>query len=374
MPKKKSLVEELEITLDPVEAAKEAGLRYVTDEKPGITRRKRGDKWNYICPDGKPLRDHNEIVRINRLAIPPAYTDVWICPNPQGHLQVTGRDARGRKQYRYHPRWREARDANKYEKMIAFGQALPRIREHVEADLALPGLPRKKVLAVLVRLLETTLIRVGNEEYAKENKSFGLTTMRNRHVDVKGDEVKFKFRGKHGKEHEISVTDKYLARIVRRCRDLPGQDLFAYVDESGEPVNITSGDVNEYLHEIAGDEFTAKDFRTWAGTKLAAMALQEFDKFETAKEAKGNVVHAVEAVAKMLGNTPAICRKCYVHPAVLDAYLDGTLAETLQQKAEKKIAESLRELHPEEAAVMMLLHQRLAAAKENGKAGNGSGK
>lgn len=362
MAKKKSLLEKLDITLDPAQAAKEAGLRYVTDAKPGITRKKRGDKWAYFLPDGAEIKDEEEIARINKLAIPPAYVDVWICPQKNGHLQATGRDARGRKQYRYHPRWREVRDENKYEKMIAFGQALPRIRARVEADLVLPGLPKNKVLATVVRLLETTLIRVGNEEYAKENKSYGLTTMKNRHVDVKGSEVKFHFRGKHGITHEIGVRDRRLARIVAHCQSVPGQDLFEYKNESGEIVGITSGDVNDYLREISGEEFTAKDFRTWAGTKLAAMALQEFKKWETDKEAKSNVTAAIESVAKMLGNTPAICRKCYVHPAVLDAYLGGTLAETLKKKAEKTLAESAGALQPEEAAVMMLLHERLKAA------------
>ena len=228
-------------------------------------------------PDGTEVKDEEEIARINKLAIPPAYTDVWICPQQNGHLQATGRDARGRKQYRYHPKWREVRDENKFEKMIAFGQLLPRIRKRVDEDLALPGLPKNKVLATVVRLLETTLIRVGNEEYAKENKSYGLTTMKNCHVDVEGSEVKFHFRGKHGIRHDIGVKDRRLARIVARCQSVPGQDLFAYEDESGEAVSISSGDVNDYLREISGEEFTAKDFRTWAGTKLAAMALQEFE-------------------------------------------------------------------------------------------------
>ena len=362
--KTKSLIEKLDITLDPIEAAQDAGLRYVNDDKPGVTRKKRGKHWTYFSPDGNPIRDEKEIARINKLAIPPAYTDVWICPNPNGHLQATGRDARGRKQYRYHPRWREVRDENKYEKMIAFGAVLPRIRKRVGRDLALSGLPKNKVLATIVRLLETTLIRVGNEEYAKENKSYGLTTIRNKHVAVRGSEVKFRFRGKHGIEHEISIEDKHLARIVKRCRDLPGQELFGYVDENGAAVDVTSGDVNDYLREIAGAEFTAKDFRTWAGTKLAAMALQEFEKFQSDAEAKHNVTTAIESVSKMLGNTPAICRKCYVHPAVLDAYLDGTLAESLQKKAEKTLAESLHELKPEEAAVMVLLRDRLAREKQ----------
>jgi DNA topoisomerase I len=351
-----------EITTDPMQTAKEAGLRYISDQKPGIRRVKKGDDFSYIGPDGKRITDHNTLVRIKRLAIPPAWSEVWICPLENCHLQATGRDAKGRKQYRYHARWREVRDENKYGKMIAFGRALPRIRKRVEEDLALPGMQKRKVLATVVRLLETTLIRVGNEEYARDNQSFGLTTMRNRHVDINGSKVKFQFRGKSGKQHSISIHDRRLAKIVARCRDLPGQDLFIYQDENGQMVDITSTDVNEYLKEIAGEEFTAKDFRTWAGTKLAAIALQEFERFESGTEAKKNVVAAIEAVSKLLGNTPAICRKCYVHPAVLESYLDGTLAETLRKKAKKKLSQSLHELKPEEAAVMVLLHQRLENA------------
>jgi DNA topoisomerase-1 len=360
---KKTLADDLELVTDPVESAQDAGLRYVNDSKPGIKRKRQGKDFRYICPDGRPLKDHNELIRVKRLGIPPAWTDVWICPFSNGHLQATGRDARGRKQYRYHSRWREVRDATKYDRMIAFGEALPAIRRRVERDLKQAGLPRTKVLATVVRLLETTLIRVGNDEYAKENRSYGLTTMRNRHLKVRGPKMSFEFRGKSGRQHRIDVEDRYLAKIVMRCRDLPGQEIFAYVDEEGKPQDVTSGDVNDYLREITGQEFTAKDFRTWAGTKLAAIALQEFEQFQTPKEAKRNIKTAVEAVAKMIGNTPTICRKCYIHPAVMDAYLGGTLAETLRQRARAKLASSLHKLKPEEAAVMMLIHDRLTDQK-----------
>jgi DNA topoisomerase-1 len=353
-----------EIVSDPVESAKIAGLRYVSDAKPGITRKRNRDSWDYFLPDGRKLRDHNELVRIKRLGIPPAWTDVWICPHGNGHLQATGRDARGRKQYRYHSRWREVRDETKYHRMLAFAEALPRIRKRVEADLALPGLPKNKVLATVVRLMERTLIRVGNDEYARDNKSYGLTTIRNHHAKVDGAKMTFKFKGKSGKMHEIDVRDRRVAKIVSRCQDLPGHELFAYVDEEGNVQDIGSDDVNAYLREITGEDFTAKDFRTWAGTVLAALALREFEKFNSSREAKRNITRAIEAVAQMLGNTPAICKKCYVHPEILNGYLDGTMIETLQKQAERKISESLSELKPEEAAVVMLLQQRLAAAQK----------
>lgn len=354
------MIQELDINTDPVESAKEAGLRYVTDARPGIQRQKSGANFRYVLPDGKVLRDHNELVRVKRLVIPPAWTDVWICPSANGHLQATGRDARGRKQYRYHARWRTVRDETKYDKMIAFGHALPKIRRRVKRDLKRPGLPREKVLATVVSLLEKSLIRVGNEEYAKENKSFGLTTMRNRHVEVKGARLSFEFRGKSGVKHEINVTDPTLAKIVRKCRDLPGQELFQYEDENGELKSVDSSDVNQYLREMTGEEFTAKDFRTWAGTVLAAIALREFEKYESQTEAKRNVATAVQSVAKMLGNTSTVCKKCYVHPVVLDTYLDGSMLETVKQRADPKIAQSLRQLQPHEAAVMGLLRSRLA--------------
>jgi DNA topoisomerase-1 len=360
--REENLLQDFDIVTDPVEAAKEAGLRYVNDQRPGICRKTRGKNFVYFTPDGKPLRDHNELIRVKRLAVPPAYTDVWICPSPNGHLQATGRDARGRKQYRYHARWRTVRDENKYGRMIAFGEALPKIRARVKRDVKKPGLPREKVLATVIRLLETTLIRVGNEEYAKDNKSYGLTTMRNRHVEISGAKVSFEFRGKSGKRHEISLHDARLAKIVKKVRDLPGQELFQYVDEQGETKSVDSSDVNEYLREISGQDFTAKDFRTWAGTVLAALALREFEKFDSEAQAKKNVVQAVESVAQMLGNTPAVCRKCYVHPVVFDAYLDGSMLETIKQRAQQKVARSLHQLKPEEAAVMILLMEKAKAS------------
>jgi len=351
--------QQLTITVDPAESAKAAGLRYVNDAMPGIRRKRVGKHFSYIGLDGKPIRDPDELKRIRSLGIPPAYTDVWICPIPNGHIQATGRDAKGRKQYRYHPRWHEVRDETKYGRMMAFGQALPLIRERTERDLALSGMPREKVLATVVRLLETTLIRVGNDEYARTNKSFGLTTMRDRHVDISGSTVRFAFRGKSGKKHTISVKDRRLARIVKQSRDLPGYELFQYLDDEGQRRDVTSDDVNAYLREITGQEFTAKDFRTWAGTVLAALALQAFDPFEKDSEAKKNIVRAIEHVAERLGNTPSICRKCYVHPAVLDAYLEGTVIETLEQRIEQEIEDTSHHLRPEEHAVMQLLQQRL---------------
>jgi DNA topoisomerase-1 len=341
--------------IDPAESAQAAGLRYVSDADPGIRRKRVGKHFSYIGLDGRPIHDPTTLKRIKSLAIPPAYTDVWICPDPRGHLQATGRDARGRKQYRYHPQWRQVRDETKYNRMIAFGCALPAIRARIEHDLSLPGLPHEKVLAGVVRLLETTLIRVGNQEYARTNKSFGLTTLRDQHVTIDGAIVRFHFRGKSGKIQTVNLNDRRLARIVKRCRDLPGYELFQYIDEDGQRQTIGSSDVNEYLREITGQDFTAKDFRTWAGTVLAAQALQEYETFDNATQAKKNVVRAIELVAERLGNTPSICRKCYVHPVVLDAYLEGRLIDTLQQRAEQEFEEPLCDLRPEEAAVMRLL-------------------
>ena len=295
--------------------------------------------------------------------IPPAWTDVWICPSPDGHLQATGRDARGRKQYRYHPRWREVRDESKYDRMMAFAAALPAIRQRTDADLGRPGLPRAKVLAAVVRLLETTLIRVGNEEYARTNKSFGLTTMRDRHVKVGKSGIRFEFLGKSGVKHEIDLADARLARVVGRCRDLPGQELFQYLDEDDQPRTIDSADVNAYLREAAGREFTAKDFRTWAGTVLASLALREFEAFDSEAQARKNILRAIENVAERLGNTPSVCRKCYIHPEVIEAYLDGSMLQTLKQRAEAEIKGGLARLKPEEAAVVALLQQRLKASK-----------
>jgi DNA topoisomerase I len=321
--------------------ARAAGLRYVSDETPGITRQRRGKAFRYRHPNGSPVRDRPTLGRIRSLAIPPAWAEVWICARDDGHLQATGRDARRRKQYRYHRRWREVRDETKYGRLIPFALALPRIRRRVGRDLALPGLPREKVLATVVRLLETTRIRVGNEEYARENESFGLTTLRERQVQVRGEKLRFRFRGKSGIEHTIELTDRRLAAIVRRVRDLPGEELFRYVDEGGETRRIESEDVNAYLREISGDEFTSKDFRTWAGTVLAARALRALAPFASQAEGKRNIAQAIEAVAKELGNTKAVCRKCYVHPAILESYLEGRLADFWRGGSEEKAVVAL---------------------------------
>ncbi len=349
---------------DPPAAAKAAGLRYVNDHRPGIRRERVGDVFHYFDAHGAPVQDEDELKRIRALAIPPAWTEVWICPRANGHLQATGRDARGRKQYRYHPKWRDVRDEVKYERMLKFGEALPAIRKEVDRALRLPGLPREKVLATIVYLLETTMMRVGNEEYARTNKSFGLTTLRHRHARIEGSDVEFRFRGKSGVFHKVKVHDRRLARIIGRLRDLPGQELFHYIDDDGELRTVDSADVNDYLREITGEEYTAKDFRTWSGTVLAALALQEFEKFDSTAQAKKNIVRAIESVAERLGNTPSICRKCYVHPAVLDAYLDGAALEVLRERAEEKLAEDLHALQPEEAAVLALLQERLRHEQE----------
>jgi DNA topoisomerase-1 len=343
-----------------IESAQEAGLRYVTDATPGITRRRAGKAWAYIGANGQRITDPKRIAWFNRLAIPPAWTEVWICPDRLGHLQATGRDAKGRKVYRYHPRWREVREEAKYGRMVAFARALPRIRQRVDEDLALPGLPREKVLAAVVALLERTRIRVGNEEYARDNKSFGLTTLRDRHARIKGGRMTFAFKGKSGKEHAIELADRRLARILARCQGLPGQQLFQYIDDGGQRRGVASDDVNAYLREVTGEDFSAKDFRTWAGTVLAAMALQEFREFDTEAEAKKNVVRAIESVAEKLGNTPAVSRKSYVHPQIIDAYLEGDLLREAREEADRKLAEDIEDLTPEEAAVFALLRQRLA--------------
>jgi len=344
---------------DPIESAKAAGLRYVNDALPGIARRRAGKGFVYKDADGNTVRDEKFLARIKTLAIPPAYNEVWICPFENGHIQATGMDERGRKQYRYHEKWREVRDENKYERMIAFGRALPRIRRATTRDLKQKGLPRSKVLAAIVQLLEKTMIRVGNEQYANENKSFGLTTMRNRHAKIKGARVHFDFKGKSGVHHEIDLQDESLARVIAKLQDLPGQELFQYVDENGEIVSAGSGEVNEYLKEISGQDFSAKDFRTWSGTVLASLALQEFEKFDSETQAKKNVLRAIENVSERLGNTPSVCRKCYVHPAVIDSYMDGTMLEVLQHKAERELGGTLRGLRPEEGAILAFLQKRL---------------
>jgi DNA topoisomerase-1 len=348
-------------------AAKAAELRYVSDRAPGIRRVRRGRSFGYVGPEGKPIRDQSTLARIRGLVIPPAWADVWICRDPNGHLQVTGRDSRGRKQYRYHARWREVRDKDKYEKLIDFAKTLPLIRRRVAAHMRRPGLPREKVLAAVVKLLETTLVRVGNDEYAKENHSFGLTTMRDRHAKRAGSAVRFAFSGKGGIDHDITIHDRKIAKIVVRCKDLPGQELFQYIDSQGEVRDIRSDDVNEYLRQISGHDFTAKDFRTWAGTALAASALQEFEDFDSHAAAKRNITKAIERVAERLGNTKAVCRKCYVHPAVIDAYMDRSLVATVKERTESELKKSLSRLPPEEAAVLALLQQRMERQMRKGK-------
>ncbi len=337
----------------PVASARAAGLRYVGEAGPGLGRKRAGKYFSYVGLDGAPIRDPGTLARIKALAIPPAWTDVWICPDPQGHIQATGYDAKGRKQYRYHPRWRAVRDEAKYGRLAAFGAALPRIRARVATDLARPGLPRAKVLAAVVHLLETTYIRVGNAEYARENQSYGLTTLRNEHVDVHGAQVQFHFRGKSGKEHQVALSDRRLARLVQRCQELPGQELFQYRTEDGRFQPVDSADVNAYLREVAGAEFSAKDFRTWAGTVLAAATLRAAGPGETATAARQNVVAAIAQVAARLGNTPSVCRQCYVHPAVLDAYLAGALPAALAPPPAPPPA-----LTPDEAAVLHFLTTR----------------
>ncbi|MFO0746634.1 MAG: DNA topoisomerase IB [Myxococcota bacterium] len=320
--------------LDPARAARMAHLRYVHDEAPGLRRHRAGRGFRYVDAAGRAVRDQAVLARIRSLAIPPAWRDVWICPDENGHIQATGRDARGRMQYRYHPAWRELRDATKFAKLAAFGAALPRIRKAVERDLARDGLPREKVIATVVKLLEATLIRVGNEEYARANRSFGLSTLRDRHVVVSGSELRFRFRGKSGKEHDVSIHDRRLARIVREVSELPGHELFQYVADDGTRHSVESGDVNAYLREVAGDEFTAKDFRTWAGTMLAATELAGASLDGDSQAARKRALDAVVgSVAERLGNTRAVCRRCYIHPSVMSAFMDGTLAAPRDEKA-----------------------------------------
>ncbi|MGZ8919675.1 MAG: DNA topoisomerase IB [Limisphaerales bacterium] len=347
-----------------MQAAKSAGLIYFGDNTPGIRRIGSAKAPRYITADKRPMTDKITLARIKRLAVPPAWTEVWICPKDNGHLQATGRDAKGRKQYRYHPHWRQTRDESKYTRMLDFARALPKVRQRIERDLKKPGLPREKVLAAVIKILETGLIRVGNDEYARTNKSFGLTTMQDRHVDVNGSTIRFEFRGKSGKFHKIDIEDRHLANIVGGCQAIPGQELFQYFGDDGRPRDITSTDVNEYLQALTKSDFTAKDFRTWGGTVLAAMALQEFEKYDTKKQAKKNLVRAIEAVAQRLGNTPAICKKCYIHPEIMNAYLDGTMIGTFKKRAETELRKSTG-LRPEENAVLAFLQKRLAAEERN---------
>ena len=358
--KKQSIQKHVEaiISSDPIEAAEAVGLEYVSDEMPGI-RRQRSGKAGFVYLDlqGDRIRDPQEIRRIEALAIPPAYQSVWICPNPNGHLQATGRDAKGRKQYRYHALWRSLRDQTKFTRMIVFSQALPQIRQRLEQDLSRSGLPKEKVLAAILRLMELTRIRVGNEEYAKTNQSYGLTTLRDEHVEIKGAKVQFQFRGKSGVDHEIEVSDQRLARIVKRCQDIPGQELFQYKDDAGQYQAITSTDVNSYLRDVSGQDFTAKDFRTWAGTVLAASHLAEIGLFTSEAGAKKNLTQAIKSVAAHLGNRPATCRKYYVHPAVIEAYLNESLHDVMEKHA--AIVAEPHALRSEELAVVALLELQL---------------
>jgi DNA topoisomerase-1 len=351
---------DIESIVDPKEAAESVGLRYVSDARPGIHRKKVGSGFTYVRPDRSKLIEREIIKRIKALAVPPAWTDVWICPFADGHIQATGRDMKGRKQYRYHARFREVREGTKYEHVVAFADALPAIRERVKEHMSLRGLSREKVLATVVHLLETTLIRVGNDDYAKQNNSYGLTTLKNRHVAVEGNEVRFRFTGKSGKQWSLQVKDRRIAKIIKACQELPGQELLQYVDEVGNHQDVTSSDVNDYLKEITGKDVTAKDFRTWAGTVLAAMALHEFESFDSAAQAKRNLRAAIEKEAGKLGNTPTICRKCYVHPEVLNSYMDGKLILELKEKAESELRTEVQNLKPEEAAVLALLRSQLA--------------
>jgi DNA topoisomerase-1 len=338
----------------------------VSDEQPGIRRQRRGKGFTYVGRDGRAVRDAATLARIRKLAIPPAYTEVWICSDPRGHLQATGRDARGRKQYRYHERWRSVRDETKFERMIAFSEALPGIRERVERDLRRSGLPRGKVLATIVQLLECTAIRVGNDEYARTNESFGLTTLKDHHVEISGPRLRFEFRGKSGKTHTVDLNDRRLARIVAHCQSIPGAELFQYLDDDGTRQTVGSGDVNDYIREISGQDFTAKDFRTWAGTMLAVDALRSVGPFENAKDAKSKLLEAVDRVAEQLNNTRAVCRKYYIHPAVQELYLAGLLIEELEQGSPAAAGDAtagrgVTRLSVGETAVIELI--RRAAAK-----------
>jgi DNA topoisomerase I len=348
-----------------VASARVAGLRYTTDTRPGIRRTRHGYTFRYFGPNGRRVTSPDELARIRSLVIPPAWEDVWICPDERGHLQATGRDARGRKQYRYHPKWRVVRDETKYDRMIGFAQALPLIRQRTDRDLRRDGLPREKVLAAVVQLLEKTLIRVGNDEYARQNQSFGLTTLRDGHVEVRGARVRFSFRGKSGIAHAIDLDDRHLARVVRACRDIPGYDLFQYYDENGDRQSVGSSDVNAYLKEITGEEYTSKDFRTWAGTVHAASILRECGPCQSAAEGKRNVLRAVESVAKRLGNTKAVSRKCYIHPAIFDSYDDGSMTK---MRVVRRASRSPHALSECEAAVLALLQKRATRSVRSRKA------
>jgi DNA topoisomerase-1 len=325
---------------DEVAAARDAGLRYVTDDRPGITRRRAGKGFSYRDPFGDRITDRAQLERIRGIGIPPAWTSVWICPNPRGHVQATGRDARGRKQYRYHAEWRAHRDASKFDRLLAFGQALPSLRERLEADLALSGVPRERILATVIWIIDRTLMRVGNEEYARENDSYGATTLRKEHVEIAGADVMVSFRGKAGKEHRADFNDRRIAAILRRCQELPGESLFSYVDELDVVRGIDSGDVNDYLREIAGESFTVKDFRTWGGSVRCFRLLTDVGEPTSAGEASSMITSVIKLVASHLGNTSAVCRSSYVHPGILSAYGEGWLSAGRARRDPR--------LHPEE--------------------------
>lgn len=348
------------------EAAKAARLRYVSDERPGITRRRAGRGFSYRDLAGETIRDGKVRQRIEQLAIPPAWTEVWICPNPAGHIQATGRDDRGRKQYIYHERWRELRDAHKYDRLVDFASVLPAIRERTDHDLGMRGLPREKVLAGVVRLLEATLIRVGNQEYARVNQSFGLTTLRSKHVDLDGSTISFQFSGKGGIDQEVDVTDRRLARLVKQCLEIPGYEVFRYLDADGERHLVESDDVNEYLQEISGEELTAKDYRTWGGTLAGARELAAYPAPEDEREGAQTVNDVIKSVAQLLGNTPTICRKCYVHPAVIEAYQDGSLQRAFSAPGRPLARNGGYDLDPEERATLKVIKARPAIAMLNG--------
>jgi DNA topoisomerase I len=350
---------DVQTILDARETAESTGLRYVCDDAPGIRRKRAGKGFAYLLPGGARLANPHVLRRLKALAVPPAWTDVWMCPSADGHIQATGRDAKGRKQYRYHSAFREMRESVKFEHLFAFAEALPTIRAKVAAHMAQRGLAREKVLATVVHLLETTLIRVGNDDYARQNKSYGLTTLKNRHVAIEGSEIRFRFTGKSGKQWSLKLRDRRVAKIIRACQELPGQDLLQYFDEGGNVRAVTSSDVNAYLREITGEDVTAKNFRTWAGTVLAALALRELEIFESLAEARRNLKTAIAQVSLRLGNTPTVCRKCYIHPEVLSAYLEGKLVLEIESEVERELIDQLTRLQPEEAALLAMLRARL---------------
>lgn len=340
----------------------QSSLHYVYDTQPGYSRVRRGKSFSFVNQKGKPIKSASTIKRLQSLAVPPAYEKIWYCPDPQGYIQAVGFDARGRKQYRYHPDWIAERDAQKYDRMISFAKALPKIRKQTQKDLKLQGLPRAKVLAAVVQLLEKTLIRVGNDEYAKTNKSFGLTTLKNTHVDIHGTKIHFKFKGKSHVVHDIEIEDARLAKVVKQCQALPGYEIFEYEDEEKRRHDVKSNDINEYIKTVCGEEFTAKDFRTWAGTLLAAKALREYKSFTSQTQAKKQILEAIESVSTKLGNTKAVCRKCYIHPQILDAHMDGTLSKLFESRASKLLQGDLKNFSKDEAVVLVLLEKSLKAA------------